>query len=355
MKAPLFLAIAVVQAIFFVLLVALIVINRLRRQLEGRSQDDSRPVVALAFTRWLLGETEVDGVIATLRTAPPGVALEETLAALARRVPPASRQELVDRLRREPWVRGMLARAHNRAWWDRLAAARMLTAAGTEIDRELLRQLLADKHPAVQTAATGAIERIADRKIVEDVLDQLVDRPLVVRQIQMSAVLRSRAFLVPALLERLVPDASPRSLEVWIALAEQSTDPACVRAAAELAGHADAQVRLAVARALRHFYDPRVHATLAALLRDTDWRVRAAACRTAGSLADTAFVGALRQGMVDSAWWVRFRSALALAQLGESGRKVLRDARNGDDRFARDMATMVSGLSDGGILELAES
>ncbi len=355
MKAQLFLVIAFVQAIFFVLLVGLIVVNRVRRRLAGKSQETSSPAVALAFTRWLLGETTVDVVIETLRAAPPGVALEETLAALSRRVPPASRHEVVDRLRREPWVRAMLARARKRAWWDRLAAARMLAAAGTELDRELLRRLLADVHPAVQTAATGAIERIADRTIVEQVLDQLVTRPLVVRQIQMSALLRARALTTPALLERLVATSPPRSLEVWIALAEQSTDPACIRATAELAAHEDAQVRLAVARALRHFYDVRVHETLAALLRDPDWRVRAAACRTAGSLADAAFVGPLRQGLGDTAWWVRFRAALALAQLGEPGRKVLREARNGDDRFARDMATMVSGLSDGGILELAES
>ena len=355
MKAQLFLVIAVVQAIFFVLLIALIIINRARRRLTGRSQETSSPAVALAFTRWLLGETTVDAVIETLRAAPPGVALEETLAALSRRVPPASRHEVVDRLRREPWVRAMLARARGRAWWDRLAAARMLTAAGTALDRELLRRMLADVHPAVQTAATGAIERIADGPIVERVLDQLVSRPLVVRQIQMSALLRARSLTVPALLARLVPDSPPRSLEVWIGLAEQSTDPACIRATAALSQHTDAQVRLAVARALRHFYDPLVHETLAALLRDDDWRVRAAACRTAGSLADTAFVGALRQGLGDRAWWVRFRAALALAQLGEPGRKVLREARSGDDRFAANMATMVSGLSDGGILELAES
>ncbi len=355
MKAQVFIVIALVQAVFFVLLVALIVVNRLRRRLAGRTQEMGGPAVALAFTRWLLGETDVHAVIATLREAPPGLALEETLAALSRRVPPASRQELVPLLRREPWVRAMLARARNRAWWDRLAAARMLTAAGTELDRELLRRLLSDRHPAVQTAATGAIERIADRTIIEDVLDQLVSRPLVVRQIQMTAVLRAHSITVPALLARLVPGSPPRSLEVWISIAEQSTDPACITAAAALAGHEDAQVRLAVARSLRHFYDPRVLVTLSALLRDEDWRVRAAACRTAGSLGDAAFVGALRPCLADSAWWVRFRGALALAQLGEPGRRVLREARTGDDRFARDMATMVSGLSDGGILELAES
>ena len=55
------------------------------------------------------------------------------------------------------------------------------------------------------------------------------------------------------------------------------------------------------------------------------------------------------------AWWVRFRSALALAQLGEVGRRALRAARDRPDRFAADMAAMVSGLSDGAVVELAEA
>lgn len=355
MKTEIFLVIASVQGVFFVLLAALIAISRARRSLAGHAQDLRGPEVALAFTRWLLGETPVEAVLTTLRGAPPAVALGETLSALARRVPPASRDELVQLLRREPWIRSLIARARHRSWWDRLAAARTLAAAGTELDRELLRRLLADAHPAVQVAAAGAIERIADREIVESVLDQLVDRPLVVRQIQMSALLRAREFALPALLARLRPDAPPRQLEVWIALAERTADPVCITAAAALATHPDAQVRLAVARALRHFFDPRVLERLSALLRDPDWRVRAAACRTAGSLGDDAFVPRLREAIGDPAWWVRFRGALALAQLGETGRKVLREVRTGDDRYARDMATMVSGLSDGGILELAET
>ena len=355
MKAQLFLVIAVVQAIFFVLLVALIMVSRARRTLAGRAHDASGAQVALAFTRWLLGEAGVDDVLSALRRAPPTVALEETLEALARRVPPESRDVLVQQLRREGWIQDLIGLARHRAWWDRLAAARTLAAAGTTIDRELLRQLLADRHPAVQVAATAALERIADREIVEGVLDQLVDRPLVVRQIQMSALLRTRAYTIPALLERLVPGSPAPLLEVWLALADRTADPAAIHASAALAGHPDPLVRLAVARAMRHYFDARVHATLGALLLDTDWRVRAAACRTAGSLGDPAFITTLGAGVGDPAWWVRFRAALALAQLGEEGRRVLREARSGSDRFARDMATMVSGLSDGGILELAES
>jgi hypothetical protein len=52
---------------------------------------------------------------------------------------------------------------------------------------------------------------------------------------------------------------------------------------------------------------------------------------------------------------VRFRSALALALLGDKGRAVLRQAAASSDRYAADMARMISGLPPGTLRELAES
>jgi hypothetical protein len=57
----------------------------------------------------------------------------------------------------------------------------------------------------------------------------------------------------------------------------------------------------------------------------------------------------------DRVWLVRVRAAISLAQMGERGRAALRAARAGDDRFARDMATMVTGLTEGAILEMGDA
>jgi len=97
-----------------------------------------------------------------------------------------------------------------------------------------------------------------------------------------------------------------------------------------------------------------VHALLA-LLQDPDWRIRGQAARGLGALSADGAVAPLLAAMSDAAWWVRFRAGLALAQLGEPGREALRRARLLPDRFAREMATMVSGLSEGGVMELAEA
>jgi HEAT repeat protein len=160
---------------------------------------------------------------------------------------------------------------------------------------------------------------------------------------------------VPLVTRRLRADAPPRRLEVWINLAEALATPAVLAPVLRLSAHPDADVRLAVARALKHYFHPETPDVLYALLADDDWRVRAQAARALGVLKVTEAIAPLGALLRDSAWWVRFRAALSLAQLGEPGRRMLREARVGGDRYASEMATMISGLSGGGVLELADA
>lgn len=118
--------------------------------------------------------------------------------------------------------------------------------------------------------------------------------------------------------------------------------------------HASAFVRRTVARALGRFSGPDSARVLADLVADRDAIVRAAAARSLGELGASGAVPLLAPLITDPVWQVRLYAALSLAQLGERGRAALRAAREGSDRFARDMATMVSGLSDGAIIEMGQ-
>ena len=89
-------------------------------------------------------------------------------------------------------------------------------------------------------------------------------------------------------------------------------------------------------------------------LRDHDWRVRAVAARSLGAIGNASAVPRLAGGLRDVRWWVRFRCGLALAQLGDDGRRALDDARRDADRYAGEMATMISGLSTASVTELAD-
>jgi HEAT repeat protein len=160
---------------------------------------------------------------------------------------------------------------------------------------------------------------------------------------------------IPALTERLLPLAPLAKLQVWIALAEQLGDSHCLAALLVFRNHPVAELRISAARALRHYMHPDSEAALREMLRDSDWRVRAQAARGLGALRATSAIAELASALADRSWWVRFRSALSLAQLGETGRRALRGARERSDRYAADMAKMVSGLSDGAVVELAEA
>ena len=262
-----------------------------------------------------------------------------------------------DALHRAPALRSARSLddlAASRAWWHRVEAARAAGDVARLGDPVLLRSLLEDPHPAVQSAATMGLAPLVDPTIVGQLLDRLAERPMVVR-LQQFALLRAALPLAePALLQRLTVDAPPRRLKAWIALAEAIGTPALFERVAMLHGHPDPLIRLSVARALKRHHDPGADEILLIALHDHDWRVRAVAARSIGAHGTAAAVPRLAAGLRDVRWWVRFRCGLALAQIGEPGRAALDEAERDVDRYAGEMATMISGLSADSVLELAE-
>ena len=57
----------------------------------------------------------------------------------------------------------------------------------------------------------------------------------------------------------------------------------------------------------------------------------------------------LSKALGDSNWWVRLRAAIALRRLGDAGSEHLTLARDGDDRFAAEMASYAMGLSEAAV------
>lgn len=346
--------IALAQTVFMAMIVLLLVFNRQRRDAFSQRRRVARRMLAEPVKEWLVGEAPADRVVEALERLRPDQALAELVHLATQSVPATQIEELTARLRASAWVRQVLSRADSRRWWRRLEAARLLAVVGGPGDRELFRRLLRDEHPAVQSVATAGLPRVADLDAVGFVLDNLPHRAVAVRLYQFSMLRESYVHTEPVLLERLVPDAPPAHLEVWISLAEAIGSYPVLHRVLALREHPVGAVRLAVARALRKFYHPEAPPALRLLLADADWRVRAQAARALGTLHDMESVPLLRRALADVNWWVRFRSGLALAQLGERGRAALRETRQSRDRYAADMAAMVAGLSSGSIIELSE-
>ena len=347
--------IAAVQAAFLVVLMAYLAANRVRMARLTRRQIAASASLSEPLHRFLLGTGSADQVRAHLAMLDPDQALEQLTRLAALRVAPERQDMLATELLDEKWVQRGLKGARSRRWWKRLAAVRLLAAVGTDAHRAMLRRLLLDRHPAVQLAAASCLGRVADGDLVSLIVETLPGRPVAVRHYLFAALRQCWQHTVPLVARRLRADTPPRRLEVWINLAESLATPAVLAPVLRLATHPDRDVRLAVARALKHYFHPETPAALYALLEDEDWRVRAQAARALGVLKVTEAIGPLGKLLRDSAWWVRFRAALSLAQLGEPGRRMLREARVGGDRYASEMATMISGLSGGGVLELADA
>ncbi|GAC1516086.1 MAG: hypothetical protein NVS1B4_09320 [Gemmatimonadaceae bacterium] len=342
------------QAIFAVATLVFLVAHRVRAAERRRHRATAQSRLAPSLQEWMLLGGGVEDVVLALRQVPPALALEQVALTISPRVPPSQLNELTSALRGEAWVHHVLAAARSRHWWRRLDAGRLLTVIATSADRDVVARLLRDPHPAVQAVATACLMRIADESLSAYVLDHLSDQPLVVRLYQFSVLREAWQTTSPALRVRLLANSPSDRLEVWIQLAESIGDPSCLASVVPLYNHPEAMIRLATARALRRYFDASAVSRLVTLVADAEWRVRAQAVRSLGMLGATDTVPLLAAALADAAWWVRFRAALSLAQLGERGRKVLRDARAGEDRYARDMAALVSGLTDGAVLELVE-
>ncbi len=321
--------------------------ERMARIIEARSAEGLRA--------WLLQGQGPLAYTSALTGFPPPIALHRLATAMAEHIPPEYREELVVLLRDARWTNTISRQAASRFWWRRLAAARLLAFTATDADRATVRILLDDPHPAVRTGATRCLPRLNDPALVALVLDRLPALTPLVRASLTVTLRELLPYTLPAVLERMAQPASSRALETWINIAEVLGAPETFTPLARLATHDSSDVRLAVARALKRQFHADASDVLERLLRDSDWRVRAQAARSLGVLGAHEKTPHLATALADPAWWVRFRASLALAQMGEPGRRVLRASRHASDRMARDMSSLVCGLSDGSIIELTEA
>lgn len=302
---------------------------------------------------WLVADVDLDELVRALRAEQPHVAFH-SVARLATGYLTFERQQLLaPALRHEDWVCRLLDRGRSTLWWRRFDAARLLSIVGAREDAPLIEALLVDPHPAVRLLAIDAAARLGGL-LVETELDSLPTRQDAVQAYQFAALGRHPALVAEALVPRLVPDAPPARLIVWIDAAAALASPDALLRVRDLATHTDPLVRVHVARALRRLADPDTVPVLSALLADGDWRVRAQAARALGALRVTAAAEPLAAAVCDRSWWVRYRAALALAQIGGEGRVRLVTVAEGHDVLARDMAKLVTGLSSAAVTEMSE-
>jgi HEAT repeat protein len=347
--------IAVAQGVFVVLLGIFVFARREKLLRRAATVTRSRGRLSAPLAKWLVGSGPMRPVKDALRAMPHDAALVFASEICDTRVPRELRAELGAALREEPWAIWAIDGATRRRWWRRLDAARALGIVGTREDAELLEPLLDDTHAAVRLAATQALAAVDDPQLVRLAVRHYPGEALAVRLFT-TTTLRTVWQLAEGPLRDCLTsrDASGREIAAWLALAESLNLASLRPAVTALASHPDPEARAGAARALRRYPHAETVEALRTLLEDSQDFVRAAAAQALGALRATDAEPQLERGLSDGAWWVRFRCALALALLGEPGRAALRRARQSRDTFARDMAVMTSGLSEGAVLELGD-
>ncbi len=344
--------IAIVQGVFLLLMVVFVAVRRGYDRQRRATFVAGQAALAGPLREWIVAGAHPEPVVRALAALPRGTAVGYVALLARQTIPAAQRDELALALRHERWVTHALRQRGSRFWWRRLEAARALSIVGTARDRPAVLALVRDEHPAVQIAAAAALPRVADAATYGAVVDELETMPKVVRQYLTGVLRQAGSVAAAALVQRIAHGAAMPDLASWIDLASSLDDPRAVAAVLAHVEHPSAAVRRAVARTLGHHAGPEAARALGTLVRDPDGSVRAAAALSVGELGAGATAPLVAPLVSDPVWRVRLHAALALAQLGERGRAALRAAREGDDRFARDMATLVSGLSDGAVLEM---
>ncbi|MBX3175057.1 MAG: HEAT repeat domain-containing protein [Gemmatimonadaceae bacterium] len=353
--AVIFGVMALVQALFLLFLFLFLLIRRRYDMARRAAFLAGQAELAVPLRNWIVSGAHPEPLVRALGHLPSGTAVGY-LSLLARQTITASQKdELSLALRNERWMARAIAQWRSRFWWRRLESARALSLVGTPREQEALALLLRDEHPAVQVAAASALPRVADTAMLGRVVDGIFTLPKVVRQYVTTVLRQTGGRAGEALSTRIANGGRPSELAAWIELAAALDDATAITASLAHVRHEGDAVRRAVAKALTRHPGPDAARGLVGLLKDSDASVRALSARGLGHLGSPASVPALVPLLADEVWQVRLRAAVSLAQLGERGRAALRAAREGTDRFAREMATMVSGLSDGAVLELGDT
>ena len=229
------------------------------------------------------GPAAVEALVAALRRTTPthAAGVVKALAAVPGKSAVAPLTALLGD--KEPAVRATAARA--------LAYLRATSAA------ESLEPLLKDDSPEVRAAAAQALGNLGLTTSVPSLIEALRDEQTAVR----AAAAQALGYIAPGRYgcTPMPPAGDPRAIEPLLAALKDDT--ADVRRAA-----ADSLVLLS------HHLGAAAK-TLAALLEDPDWQVRAAAAHVLGHLYVYPFEAAIKAALADRDWRVR----LALVR-GES-------------------------------------
>ncbi|MDH3297866.1 MAG: HEAT repeat domain-containing protein [Gemmatimonadota bacterium] len=354
MNAAVLAVIAIGQAVFITLLLALLVTRRVVGGLSRRRGLGKIEACLDSVNLWLAGHADQPALIADLEELSFSE-LSGFLQRLSLQVGGEDWERLTEVVRKTSWFEEVRDRAVSRYWWRRLQATQALIATATPAEEPLVEALIRDEQPAIQRAAVWCLRRVQSRRLSRAVLDLAGSQPRILRRHILEVLAENRQQVLGPLVDSLAMGSSRDELRTSLTLAEMMGVPSLLEHVLPHASSEDLEVRISAARALAAYPHPNSSRALVGLLNDDAWQVRAQAATGLGAIGAREAASNLDEAITDPNWWVRLRSALALRRLGEPGVRLLEQRTPEPDAYAYEMARYVLGLETAAVAEYGGS
>jgi HEAT repeat protein len=245
----------------------------------------------------------------------------------------------------------------SRRLWVRRRAARGLGECGGPAAVAALLPLLDDEVPDVRRTARMALLISGDGSAIEAAVTSYLEDAPTARGWKAAFYARV-ASVGPDHLRRLVESGVLPPAEEKLALESLGAahDHDAVPLVRARLAAAEPEMRAPAVRSRGRVGDPAPRATVADLLADPVWYVRAVAARALESMwPDEESAAGLSRALSDDSWWVRANAARSLVQQGRLGLELLLPALSGSDAYARDAVLVALASPEGMDLLSAEA
>ncbi len=304
---------------------------------------------------WMSGQKDLNNLMNMNRAAQH--VLRTLTIDLCHLIQGQERQQLTSLLTRSGFRDECVLDLRSKIVEDRRSAASALQLFSDSTTEQALLAALDDEDGRVRLAAAGSLKMINALPDLRVLVQKLEEKDVLASR-DVRTLFRDLARRTPLSLRQLAADADgDGDTQLKIVLADAMSEASDFRLLEELyrfANDDDLDVRTTALRSLGTLQHPDASAVVEHSLSDTHWQVRAVAAGAAGQIGLEHLVPQLSTLLDDDSWWVRFRSAEALSDLGATGRQALREraaiVRSVNDNAGGRMAALL--LDEHGLHEL---
>ncbi|MES3006872.1 MAG: HEAT repeat domain-containing protein [Pseudomonadota bacterium] len=321
--------ISLVLALSSLMVMVILVLRRMRDERRADQELHVRGVIqkilfSYMSSDWMSGQKDLSNLMHLNRSAQQ--VLRTLTIDLCHLIQGQERQQLTSLLTRSGFRDECLQDLRSKKIEDRRSAASALQLFSDATTTQALLSALNEDDGRLRLAAANSL-KIIDALPEPRVLVQKLEEKDLLHSRDVRTLFRDMARRTPLSLRQLAA-APDNSVQLRTVLADAMSEASDFRVLEDLyrfANDEDLNVRTTALRSLGTLQHPDARSVVKQALDDVHWQVRAVAAGAAGQIGLEPLIPQLTTLVDDSSWWVRFRSAEALSQLGASGQQALRD------------------------------